>query len=459
MNDPQYDSLCPQLTPEDLDCLRQYGSELHFEIGERLFSEGDPGSDCFFVLLSGKVRVTKRVSGGELTLVTHEAGQFTGEIGIFTDDRAFATARAMTAVNALQIPIAGLKKLVSQCPSVASIIMPALIHRRPEVMAAFHQREKLAALGKLSAGLAHELNNPAAAIIRAASQLRGVLARLSAAVTGPDSPVSNPYTELRTRALSGPPLRLDPITQSDLEDALSAWLEAQEVAEPWNLAPTLVACGLSPADLKSLEKNAAGDCFPETVARLAADLTAARIIGDIEEAADRLLKVVKAVKSYSYMDQAAVQEANLNEGIDNTLTMFAHQFKRGVTVVRQFDPQLPLVMVAVGELNQVWTNLIDNALDALDGSGTLTVRTSTEGDSVLVEIIDDGPGIPPEIQSRMFEPFFTTKPMGDGSGLGLDIVWRIIRRHGGDIRCFSKPGETRFSVRLPLSSKLELHEA
>jgi signal transduction histidine kinase len=455
MSDTRHDLLFPSLAADEIACLIEHGAELSFNPGEALFSEGDPAAECFFILLEGEVKVTKRVADGETALVTHRAGQFTGEIGILTDDRAIATARATTPVRALKIQIDVLKEIIAECPTLSGVILPALIHRRPEAMAIVHQREKLAALGKLSAGLAHELNNPAAAAARAAAQMRTTLERLYGAVAAdcsPDDPASVAYAQVRAEALARPPLKLDPLAQSDREDELSEFLERRGVADAWNLAPTLVSFGVDAATLAPMAKYQSPTQFSATVTRLEADLAANRIIAEIEDAAGRISTIVKAVKSYSHMDQATMQEADVHDGLDNTLTMFSHELKRGVRVTREFDRALPRVMVNPGELNQVWTNLIDNALDALDGAGNLTVRTGRDGDALTVEIIDDGPGIPAEIQSRIFEPFYTTKPVGEGSGLGLDIACRIVRQHGGDIRVTSRPGETTFRVLLPLAT-------
>jgi signal transduction histidine kinase len=328
-----------------------------------------------------------------------------------------------------------------------------------ELQVLSQQHEKLIALGKLAAGLAHELNNPASAARRAAAQLCPTMQVLQALALRCIEQHLTPtqlqrLLELKRDAIEHvATLQPDSLAVIDLEDELTDWLSSRGVVDGWRLAPTLVGAGLNARALEAIFDWVAIDTLSDVLAWLEATLAVEGLLNVLEQGTDRIFEIVKAVKAYSYMDRAPLQDVDLHEGLDNTLTILGYKLKsRSVTVIREYSPNLPCIPAYGSALNQVWTNLIDNAIDAVGSRGTVWLRTSSEKEYVYVEIADNGAGIPPEIQSRIFEPFFTTKEVGAGTGLGLEIVYRIVvGQHKGDIHCFSVPGNTRFQVRLPSS--------
>ena len=247
------------------------------------------------------------------------------------------------------------------------------------------------------------------------------------------------------------PTAVDPLAQSDREETIAGWLEGRRIPDSWKIAPVLADVGVEAPTLENLASEVGEKVVSDALIRIASVLTIGRLIGEIENSTKRISDLVGAIKEYSYMDQAPLQEVDIHHGIESTLTILGHRLKQGVTVIRDYDPDLPRVSAYGGELNQIWTNLIDNAIDAMNGKGELRIRSKRNLDRVLVEIGDNGPGIPPEIQARIFDPFFTTKGVGQGTGLGLDTACRIARKHHGDIRVVSKPGDTRFQVDLPIT--------
>jgi len=410
------------------------------------------------VLLAGRLRVTKRVGGEETVLAEHEPGAFTGEIPLLTGTPYVATVRALAPSRVLRLEADAFHHLLASCPAVAAVVLRALAERVQGIGAAMQQQEKLAALGKLAAGLAHELNNPAAAARRAAELLAEALGRVEslwldlgrADLGGAELAA---LVELRQAPAADDRavvLALSPLDRSDREDDLAAWLDEQGAGDAWEVAPVLVGVGLGADRLAPVLERLPAAARGPAVAWLAAAIATAGLVAEIAEGTGRISELVGAVKRYSYLDQAPEQEVDVREGLESTLTMLGHGLK-GIEVVRDYDPDLPRIAAFGSELNQVWTNLIDNAIDAMGGRGRLRVRAAREPDGVLVEIADDGPGIPPEVRARVFEPFFTTKPVGEGTGLGLDIARRIVAGHRGDLRLDSHPGETRFQVRLPLA--------
>jgi signal transduction histidine kinase len=324
-----------------------------------------------------------------------------------------------------------------------------------EVM--LRQSEKLATLGKLSAGMAHELNNPVAAARRGVEQVRSAFERhlkahLDLDASAPSSAQVSALSEL-AQVIQSCKERgsvLDALTRSDREAALEDWLGAHGIAEAWELASTLVTMGYDIGELEQFEVSFETHRLPALLAWMTSGLAVSNVLDEISEGTRRISEIVKALKTYSYLDQAPMQNVNVHEGLENTLVMFRSRLKQGVTVRRQYADDLPNIEAYGSELNQVWTNIIDNAIGAMNGQGEITVRTRRENDRVVVEIEDTGPGIPPEIQPQIFDPFFTTKPPGEGTGLGLNISHNIVvQKHKGEISVQSRPGQTAFQVRLP----------
>jgi signal transduction histidine kinase len=345
--------------------------------------------------------------------------------------------------------------LILACHEITSILVHSMLDRTRTFTSNELHDEKMVSLGKMSAGLAHELNNPAAAAQRAVSNLREAFqtfreaaARLNAHELSPAQRAAIPAleSELARRAA----VQLDSLARSDCEEEVAAGLERYGVESAWEFAPVLVGAGCDVGWLERVARQFPPDVLPDLLARVAASLAIGSLLGEIEHSSTRITELVRAVKEYTYMDQGPQQEIDIHHGLENTLVMLRYRLKHGIEVKLDFDRTLPRVCAHGSELNQVWTNLIDNAVDAMNGQGELRIRTAREPADLLVEITDNGPGIPRDILDRIFEPFFTTKGAGNGTGLGLDTARRIVREHGGELSVDSRPGETRFQVRLPL---------
>jgi signal transduction histidine kinase len=357
-----------------------------------------------------------------------------------------------------RVPVEHFNELILACPEMRELLLPAMAERRRAEYAITSQQQKLAALGKMSAGLAHELNNPAAAARRAAQTLTKTMEDVEALscelLTGilKETGVEVELIDVceLARHQGG---ELDALTRSECEDELSDWLRTLKVPQPWDAAASLVAAGLTRKDLEPLASRTTPALAGKLLTWLAKDVEMRLTCQDLQESTTRITDIVCAMKSYSHMDRGTTKApTDLHQGLDTTITIVKHKARKKNLRFEKRYGKVPPVLAYGGELNQVWTNLLDNAIDASPVDGTIRVRTALEGDQALVEITDQGDGIPPEIRDRIFEPFFTTKPVGDGTGLGLDTSYRIVKNHQGDIRFDSKPSETRFTVRLPLSA-------
>jgi signal transduction histidine kinase len=424
--------------------------------GDILLHEGDPAT-ALFVMLEGEIR-GRRESGPTDSLgFVARAGQVVGMLPFSRMTRFPLTARATAPTWLLRLHKDHFDEMLQRIPELLPRLIGVMADRIREYSRAEQQRDKLSALGKLSAGLAHELNNPASAAVRAAEALRQHMRDLRNINKDLDDDSLSCQERARLASFeeglldqlaSASPM--DPLQQSDIEEELATWLKRHNIANASRLASGLVEAGVDRAALDELSARFRDEVLSHVLARVASSVGAEKLTREIEASTGRISELVRAVKEYTYMDQAPEQEVDVHRGIESTLTMLKFRLKHGVEVKREFDPNLPRVCARGSELNQVWTNLIDNAVDAMGGKGELIIRTSKEFDSVLVEIIDSGPGIARDVQSHVFEPFFTTKGVGEGTGMGLDTVYRIVRAHRGVVSFESQPGRTSFQVRLPL---------
>jgi signal transduction histidine kinase len=450
----------PKLSQYQIECCIEAGEELHLADGQVIFREGIGTAD-FFVVLDGAIKVTRHADGDqERVLVVHDPGEFTGTTDLLTGEVATATGFAVGPTRVARVPAGKFRELMLMCPEMRAILLPALTERRTTEYAIEVQQQKLAALGKMSAGLAHELNNPASAARSSAQNLQRVLGDVEGLTcdllhcmlskASGDGAALERICELA----GGNPRELDPLTRSDLEQELGSWLETFEVKDAWDAAAAFVSVGIGKDELAPLVGVVAPNQLGRLLTWLARDVTMRALCRELEQSTSRITELVGAMKSYSFMDRApAKAPTDLRQGIDTTLTIMKHKFKKKDLSVSRTYAELPPIPAYGGELNQVWTNLIHNAIDAAPAGGHIAIRTWREADQAVIEIKDDGPGIAPEVRSRLFEPFFTTKPVGQGTGLGLDMTYRIIRNHRGDIRFESRPGDTRFIVTLPLNEE------
>jgi len=422
--------------------------------GEVYARQGDP-PDTMFVLLEGEFE-WRGEFGGETVVIAGKVGDVTGALPFSRMKQFTVTGRAVSDSRILRFPASLFPDLIQKMPELAKRLVGVMSDRVREATRLEQQRDRLAALGKLSAGLAHELNNPASAAKRAAAQLRDTLKSIKDASHELGRRELTPTQKAEIEKLESsftqrdepPP---DALTISDLEDQIDSLLRSHGQNDLWQLAAELAQRGIKPSALESLFENLDAATARAALVRIAASVEIASLLKEIENSTSRISDLVRAIKEYTFMDQSPVQNIDIVKSLEATLTILNHKLKRGVTVQRDYQP-IPLLVDSFGsELNQVWTNLIDNAIDAMNGQGELRVRTYREDGCVVVEIGDNGSGISPEIMAHIFEPFFTTKGVGAGTGLGLDTVQRIVRKHRGNVQVHSKPGDTRFQVYLPLA--------
>ena len=436
--------------------LAEAGAEVPVEPGVDLFREGEH-ADFWWVLIDGAIDLVRHV-GREDTVVARMdvPGRWAGGFRAWDEHGVYlATGRGATAGRVLRVPAEVLRERSTAWFPFGGHLIQGLYRTARSIESTARQRESLVALGTLAAGLAHEINNPASAATRAVDALQAACATLVSSLgrlaggelsAGQLAALEGLRHELEPRAADP-----DPLARADREQALSSWLARNGVPGAWTIAPPLAAAGADPAWCARAAAVLEGPALAPGLEWVAATLSAASLLGEVKESTRRISELVAAVRSYSQLDRSSLQQVDVTDGLDSTLVMLGHKLRGGVTVLREYGDGVPRIEAYAGELNRVWTNLIDNAVDAMDGTGTLRLATRVEGDSVVVEVGDTGPGMAPEVADRAFEPFFTTKDVGKGTGLGLDIARRIVEeRHGGAIAIDSRPGGTVLRVRLPV---------
>ncbi|HEY6903220.1 MAG TPA: ATP-binding protein [Candidatus Acidoferrales bacterium] len=428
--------------------------ELRLTTGEMYFREGDP-ADAMYVILEGQLQVRGEL-GGETFVAALQPGAVTGVLPFSRMKQFPVGVRALTDGRVLRFPASKFPDLVQKMPELTQRLVALMSDRIRETTRREQQRDRLVSLGKLSAGLAHELNNPASAARRAASQLRDVFKRVKEAshelgrrelTTAQKAEIE----KLEASFVQSGEVPSDPLAISDLEDQIDSLLRSHGQTDLWQMAAELARRNVKPEALESLFATLDPQTARAALVRIAASVEVATLLNEIESGTSRISDLVRAIKEYTFMDQAPLQNVDIVKSLETTLVIMNHKLKQGVNVRRDYQ-KIPLLVDSFGsELNQVWTNLIDNAIAAMGGKGELRIRTYREDKCVVVEIADNGAGIRPDVLPHIFEPFFTTKGVGEGTGLGLDTVQRIVKKHRGDVQVDSKPGDTRFQVWLPLA--------
>ncbi len=464
--------LCPEellrlelfqhLPPTRIDWICDRATLIELTKGEILVKEGDPPRG-FFVILTGSMGISRRSDGIDMPIGQHDAPAFVGEIPVLTEEPVPVTLCAATDCRVYEIAGEDFLEVLHECRDFERTIFLTVQTRIKGLESFIRNREKMAALGNLAAGLAHELNNPAAALVRALKDVTPALLELQRMnlVYGQhnvDEDHTQQWLEVRDRGydkiIEG---HLDALTISDREEELLDWLEDYGVEEAWKLAEPLAAGGVTPEILDTLMdrwRDDSTELRDMGIRWLALSFDVMSSIQAGLRGAERISTLIASMKSYSHLDRGVQQIVDVHDGIEDTLRLFSYKLKHGIEIQRNYDRNVPKIWAYGSELNQVWTNLIDNAIDAMDGKGKIQITTSSCKERVLVSISDSGEGIPEEVRSRIFEPFFTTKPVGKGSGLGLDIVRRVVEnRHQGTISCASQPGNTTFTIGLPIKAK------
>ena len=455
LNDLRKSPLFEGLSDEELNRLIGMAEPVTLRAGDILIKQGDAG-DAAYVIISGEFEIQKQTGQSLIKIDVRNPGDVVGEMALLSRAPRNATVISKTDSETLRIPQEAFEELLLSSSTAAMAVLHWVMARLTQNESLLHQQEKMAALGTMSAGLAHELNNPAAAAQRSAAELNKILMKWLVLT---HQIISIAFRENQTDWLShfmdealrhfAAPLKLTALEKIDLVDQLQVWLETNHIESAWDLAPAIVKFGWNGESLEHLKSTTS---FDLSIRWLGTGCLAIGSLFEVQETAQRISQIVHAMKSYTYLDQAPLLEVDIHEGLENTLVIMQHKLKEGVRIKRDYSADLPRIEAYASELNQVWTNIIDNAIDAMNGKGEISLKTYTADDKVVIEITDNGPGIPEEILARIYEPFFTTKPPGKGTGLGLHISHDIVaNRHHGQLLVESKPGETKFKVILPKS--------
>ncbi len=457
-------TLFKELSTEDRLELLKTGTESCFKSGDVLFRQGDSARH-FYIVTKGVVKVSRKTDDREFILGTYGKNTFFGEIALLGEMTHPFSGLAVEHSCVYTFDKDNFWRMLALFPSIRKVVLDYMGRRMQEMQIISHGHEKFIALGTLAAGLAHELNNPASAANRAVGQLQTtMMERYTLLLKYMEQYLTPEQMQVLLKLKHNTFMyatksmclnfSLDPLTRMDLEDRLVRWLEERGVEDGWKLTSSLLVAGITPEQLSEISDRVATDTFKDLLTLLETMVSEASLLNVLSQGVGRVSELVSAVKNYSHLDQAVTKQSNISihQGLESTLTMMSHELKKHqILVERDYAKNLPLIYGNAATLNQVWSNLIDNAIDAVGEKGKIRIRTSQEEDKcVTVEIADNGAGISTEVQTRIFEPFFTTKEVGKGTGIGLSLVYRVVvKEHDGDVRCFSEPGETSFRVRLP----------